>query len=102
MLEIELRVPLWALETGSAPEPRPGETFPGYCARLDAPYDELVEDLTDQTADLANGRLATWIQRRNRELFKSYTRAWLKTLVPPERLRQLDVIGENIRIGRWT
>jgi hypothetical protein len=102
MLEIELRVPRWATETGAAPKPKKRETFVHYCLSLGAPYSELTEGLTDQTADLANGRLATWIQYRNREKFKSYTRAWLKTLVPPERLRDLDVIGENIRIGRWT
>jgi hypothetical protein len=58
--------------------------------------------LNEQTADLANARLATWIQRQHPEKFRRYTRSWLKTLVPSERLVALEIIGENIRIGRWS
>jgi len=100
--EIPLRIPRWALETLSAPAPGPSETFTAYCDRIGAPTDELLGDLNEQTADLANVRLATWIQRQHPEKFRRYTRSWLKTLVPSERLVALEIIGENIRIGRWS
>ena len=95
-----MRIPHWALETLSAPAPGPSETFAAYCERIGAPLGEFLEDLTEQTADLANGRLATWIQRRNREKFRRYVRSWLRTLVPSERLDELDLIGDNLQMSK--
>lgn len=54
--------PRWALEAG-LPEPKKEEGFAEYVTRLGLDAEELLVELTAQTAPLANGRLATTLAR---------------------------------------
>lgn len=60
--------PEWAIAAG-LPEPSEGEGFSEYATRLGLDPDPLLADLEERTLCLANGRLATSLQRAMPHVF---------------------------------
>lgn len=63
--------PEWALQAG-LPNPVDGEGFSEYVSRLGLNPKSLLEDLNERTLCLANGRLATTLQREMPAAFDRY------------------------------
>lgn len=66
-------IPEWASASG-CPSPKPGESFRSYVERLGLDFDDLTIELCEQTAIMANVRLASELRRRTPESFKRYAR----------------------------
>jgi hypothetical protein len=66
-------IPQWAREDG-CPSPKEGESFRSYVERLGLDFDDLTIELDQQTADLANLRLAYALRSRNPESFARHIR----------------------------
>lgn len=64
-------IPGWAVEAG-CPQPKRGESFQAYVERLGLDFDDLTIDLCEQTAGIANIRLASELRRRNPWSFERY------------------------------
>ena len=63
--------PAWALDAG-LPEPLQGEGFSEYVRRIGMDPDELLVELNERTLCLANGRLATSLQRALPDVFDAH------------------------------
>lgn len=92
--------PQWALAAG-LPEPESGETFSEYVLRLGLSPDSLLDGLTEQTVCLANGRLATALQRSMPQSFDLYVDALCEGVLDSERRAEVERIAQSLWNGRY-
>lgn len=87
--------PRWALDAG-LPAPRDEETFAPYVLRLGFDPKDLLVDLTEQTAPLANYRLATTLQRCMPEVFDSHIGDLAVIHIGPERRMEIENAARSL------
>ena len=84
--------PQWALDAG-LPAPQEGEGFSQYVTRLGFDADDLLDELTERTAPLANGRLASALRKAMPDVWDSY----VDTLdIPYERRAEIEDMARNL------
>jgi hypothetical protein len=75
--DIPVDIPAWAIEAGM-PQPFEGETFKSYWTRVgvsDRVVAKAFKGLTDQTAEVANARMHTYLVRTMRKAFTKHVDA---------------------------
>ena len=82
--------PLWAINAG-LPEPKDGESFCAYVERLGLDCEWFLEDLTEQTAELVNLRLASLLMDKMPKEFRAHVRMLVAAHVPPGRARRMHL-----------
>jgi hypothetical protein len=87
--------PLWAVYAG-LPEPRDDEDYIEYLNRIGLDPVELLADLTDQTACLANIRLESKLMRSMPRAYRRYADVWVKERLNPERQRHVAILASNL------
>lgn len=88
-------VPQWAVNAG-LPEPEPGEGFATYVKRIGLDPTELLADLHEQTACLANLRLAHVLKMKLRWYFDQYVDSLSRVHLTPERIKELRAFASYI------
>lgn len=81
--------PEWALAAG-LPSPEDGEGFIEYVTRLGLGAEVLTHDLDERTAELANIRLASLLQKEMPADFRLYVQGYVAEHVPEERQHWLE------------
>jgi hypothetical protein len=81
--------PAWALEAG-LPEPLEDEMFVPYVRRLGLSTRSLFDGLDDQTADLANIRLATRLHRAMPDAYDRYIDALSRRVLSKEDRKRIE------------
>ena len=87
--------PAWALEAG-LPTPLEGENFVRYVTRLGLDSSYFFEDLTAQTAELANLRLGSYLIDAMPDAFREHVHALTLTHLDKDRRRELDWIRQTL------
>jgi hypothetical protein len=87
--------PLWAVYAG-LPEPRDDEGYVEYLNRIGLDPVELLVDLTDRTACLANIRLESKLMRSMPEAYQRHVNAFVRSRLNPERRRYVVILASNL------
>lgn len=94
--QVKPELPVWVLNLDLEPRPVEGESFRGYCTRIGLDPDEVLVELKDQTAPLANCRLAHALRQRHHERYQRWLNAHLAARIPLERRKMLRMWSENV------
>jgi hypothetical protein len=87
--------PLWAVYAG-LPEPHDDEGYVEYLNRIGLDPVELLVDLTDTTACLANIRLESKLMRSMPKAYKEYVDAWVQVRLGPERRKHVSRLASSL------
>ena len=94
--QVEPRLPAWVINADLEPRPEGGESYRDYVARIGFDPDELLVELVDRTAVMANNRLAHALSVRHGEAYHRFLNAWCAARLPLERRRELRRWAENV------
>ena len=92
--------PRWALEAG-LDAPKEGEGFTEYVTRLGLNASELLIDLHEQTAPLANGRLAHTLSQAMPGCRDRFIDSLAKRHIDPSRREELDNAARSLFADRY-
>jgi hypothetical protein len=87
--------PAWALEAG-LPAPLEGENFVRYVTRLGLDSGYFFEELTAQTAELANLRLGSYLIDAMPDAFREHVHALSLRYLSDHRRRELVLMAERL------
>lgn len=95
--DLHAEPPQWAIDAG-LPGPKRAEDFESYVARLGLDAGELLEELTERSAPVANVRLATSLANHLPDSYSQHVEALCARHFSPEQREAQRRLGRNLRL----